>query len=235
MIDRAAARAEHRRHVQSRALLDLLLLWSSGYVVGALAIQVADPLPLLAARFLLASLIAVPLALYGRWPAAPLGQLALVGLLLQVVQFGGIYGGLAMGVPAGVSALVMLGLSPLLTTALAVRTGQERGSRRRWTGLAIGAAGVFVGLLPELVQHADRRGPGLTSLGLVGLAGGTVLQKRVTAGVDPFVSVAVQSVTPRSSWPRRRRSSAAASTSACTSPSPPPGSPRAWASSPCSP
>src|SRR6185503_3746040 len=110
------------RGMRDRPLLPtFVLLWSSGYVIGALAIQVADPLPLLAARFVLASLVAVPLALrHGRWRGAPLGRLAVAGILLQVVQFGGVYGGFALGVPAALSALVMLGLSPLVTTALAV-------------------------------------------------------------------------------------------------------------------
>jgi drug/metabolite transporter (DMT)-like permease len=173
-----------------------IVLWSSGYVVGALAIEVADPLPLLESRFVLASLLTVPLVLArGRLRGLPLGRLALVGLLLQVLQFGGIYGGMAHGVPAGVSALVMLGLSPLVTTALAVRTGLERASRRRWTGLAVGAVGVFTGLAPELSSAHIGAGLGLTFLGLFGLAGGTVLHKRVAEGVDPIASVAVQSVT----------------------------------------
>ena len=63
----------------------------------------------------------------------------MLGLVLHVVQFGGIYGGFALGVPAGLSALVMLGLSPLVTTGLAIAGGQERGDRRLWTGLAVGA------------------------------------------------------------------------------------------------
>ncbi|WP_157592511.1 DMT family transporter [Solirubrobacter soli] len=173
-----------------------IVLWSSGYVVGALALQVADPLPLLESRFVLAALITVPLVLArGRLGDVPVGRLALVGLLLQVLQFAGVYGGMAHGVPAGVSALVMLGLSPLVTTALALRAGLENGSRRRWAGLAIGAVGVFTGLLPELSSAHVGAGLGLTFVGLFGLAGGTVLQKRVADGVDPFASVAVQSVT----------------------------------------
>jgi drug/metabolite transporter (DMT)-like permease len=171
-----------------------VVLWASGYVVGALAIQVSGALPLLEARFVLASSIAVPLALHGRrYRGAPLARLAVVGLLLQVVQFGGIYGGLALGVPAGVSALVMLGFSPLVTTALAVRAGQERGNARRWAGLAVGAGGVVLGLLPELRTASIGAGLALTFLGLFGLSGGIVLQKRVD--VDPRVSVAVQSLT----------------------------------------
>src|SRR5215218_3171930 len=135
--DRTVPSSSGPHGVSDRVVLPVfVLLWSSGYVVGALAIEVADPLPLLTARFVLAALVMVPLALrHGRWRGVPLGRLAVVGLLLQVVQFGGIYGGLALGVPAALSALVMLGLSPLLTTGLAIAGGQERGDARLWTGL----------------------------------------------------------------------------------------------------
>jgi drug/metabolite transporter (DMT)-like permease len=173
-----------------------IALWSSGYVVGALAIEVADPLPLLAARFALAAAVAVPLALRGaRWRGAPFGRLAVVGLLLQVVQFGGIYGGFALGVPAALSALVMLGLSPLVTTGLAVASGQERADGRLWAGLAIGVVGVAISLAPELGTARVGIGTAVTLLGMLGLAGGTVLQKRWVGAADPRVAVAVQSVT----------------------------------------
>jgi drug/metabolite transporter (DMT)-like permease len=179
-----------------RVLLPFFVLyWSSGYVVGALAIEVVDPLPLLAIRFALASLLAVPLALrHGRWRGAPLGKLAVVGLLLQVVQFGGVYGGFALGVPAGLGSLVMLGLAPLVTTGLAIATGQERGDARLWAGLAVGVAGVAVSLAPELGSARVGAGAGVTVLGMLGLAGGTVLQKRWVGVTDPRVSVAAQSV-----------------------------------------
>ena len=88
-------------------------------------------MPLLEARYLLASLLTLPFALRGgRSRRRPLGRLALLGALLQFVQFVGVYSGVAMGVPGGVAALVMTGLSPLATTALAVRSGQERGKTR---------------------------------------------------------------------------------------------------------
>ena len=173
-----------------------VLLWSSGYVVGALAIEVADPLPLLTVRFALAALVMVPLALrHGRWRGVPLGRLAAVGLLLQVVQFGGVYGGFALGVPAALSALVMLGLSPLVTTALAVTSGQERADRRLWAGLGVGVIGVAISLAPELGSAGVGAGIALTVVGMLGLSGGTVLQKRWVGVADPRVSAAVQSVT----------------------------------------
>jgi drug/metabolite transporter (DMT)-like permease len=182
----------------SDALLQpvFVLLWSSGYVVGSLASQVSGPVPLLATRFMLASLATVPLALRtGRVRGAPIGRLAVIGLLFQVTQFGGIYGGFALGVPAGLSALVMLGLSPLVTTGLAIAGGQETSDWRVWSGLVVGIAGVVIGLAPELGQAQIGAGLILTVVGMLGLAGGSVLQKRWGAGVDPMVSAATQSAT----------------------------------------
>ena len=173
-----------------------VLLWSSGYVVGALASQVSGPVPLLATRFILASLVTVPLALRrGRVRGAPLARVAVIGLLFQVIQFGGIYGGFALGVPAGLSALVMLGLAPLVTTGLAIAGGQESSDWRLWGGLVIGIAGVAIGLTPDLGQARIGAGLILTAVGMLGLAGGSVLQKRWGAAVDPMVSAATQSVT----------------------------------------
>ena len=183
--------------MRDRPLLpSFVLLWSSGYVVGAVAIQVADPLPLLAARFVLASLVAVPLALrHGRWRGAPIGRLAVAGILLQVVQFGGVYGGFALGVPAALSALVMLGLSPLVTTGLAVAIGKERGDTRLWAGLAVGLLGVAISLAPELGTARVGVGVAITLLGMLGLASGTIVQKHWAGAADVRVAAAVQSVT----------------------------------------
>src|SRR5690242_17458086 len=166
-----------------------VLLWSSGYVVGALAIQVADPLPLLAVRFTLAAIVLAPFTLR-HWRGAPLGRLAVIGVLLHVVQFGGIYGGFALGVPAALSALVMLGLAPLVTAALAVAGGQERGDARLWLGLGVGVTGVAISLAPALGSARVGAGVGVTLLGMLGLSFGTVLQKRWAGGTDPRVSAA---------------------------------------------
>src|SRR3954451_23583277 len=77
----------HSGAMTDRLLLpSFIALWASGYVVGAVAIGVADPLPLLAARFTLAALLLVPLALRGgRWRGAPLKRIAVIGVLLQII------------------------------------------------------------------------------------------------------------------------------------------------------
>src|ERR1700761_2791800 len=139
-------------HMPNRVLVPFfVLLWASGYVVGDLGIQAAGPMPLLATRFVLSTLVAVPIALrVGRRDDVPWRRIVAIGLLLQVTQFGGAYTGFSLGVPAAVSALVILGLAPLVTTGLAIAAGHERGDRRVWTGLVIGLAGVMIGVIPSL-------------------------------------------------------------------------------------
>jgi drug/metabolite transporter (DMT)-like permease len=183
--------------MSTRALAPLfILLWASGYVVGDLAIQAAGPMPLLATRFALSVLVTLPLALrHGGLRRAPWRRLIAIGLLLQVTQFGGAYTGFALGVPAGLSALVILGCAPLLTTALAIAGGHERADRRVWAGLVIGLGGVVIGVIPSLGNARLGLGLAFTMLSMVGLAGGTVLQKRWSVDVDPRVSASVQSMT----------------------------------------
>ena len=168
---------------------------SSGYVVGALAIEVADPLPLLTARFVLAALIMVPFALHrGRWRGAPLGRLAVVVVLLQIVQFGGIYGGFALGVPAALSALVMLGLSPLVTTALAVTSG--RSTPTAVSGPASRSAWSASGSASRRSSGAPGSAPASRSPSPACSACPAARCSRPGVGCcDPGVSAAVQSVT----------------------------------------
>jgi drug/metabolite transporter (DMT)-like permease len=170
-----------------------VVLWSSGYVVGALGVEAAPPLGVLALRFALALVLAVPLALrVPGWRRAPFGRLAVIGLLLQGVQFAGVFGGLALGVPAALSALVVLGLAPVATTAMAALSGMERPDGRTWTALAVGVGGVALSLVPELEGARVGAGVSLTVLGMLGLSLATVLQKRWGEDADTRVSVAVQ-------------------------------------------
>src|SRR6218665_1844853 len=70
-----------------------ILLWSSGYVAGKLALPHAGPFPLLSLRFGLAAgvLLLISLATTAPWPrrGREWVHLAVVGLLMQVLHFSG--------------------------------------------------------------------------------------------------------------------------------------------------
>src|SRR5919197_2052311 len=88
----------------------MAFVWSSGFIVGALAVRHAPGLSLTFWRMVVAAPLMGAIALGGRatWPRDRrlLLEMVLVGVLLQGVQFAGIYLALEKGVPAGVPALL---------------------------------------------------------------------------------------------------------------------------------
>jgi drug/metabolite transporter (DMT)-like permease len=171
-----------------------VLVWSSGYVAGALATQVIAPLAVTMWRFLVAAgvLAAIAVARRERWPrgrevAALLG----IGVPLFAVQFGALYTALADGLPAGTTSLIACS-SPLVVAAIGALAGWERLRPTQWLGVGLGVLGVLITL-------ADRVGrpPNVASLlwallGLAGLAGGTALQARVRSTAGPAAIAAVE-------------------------------------------
>lgn len=176
-----------------------IAMWSSGYVVGKLAVPYAGPFTLLAIRFGLASLVLLIVALAARapWPASrrQFGHLVVVGLLIQALQFSGLYTALKLGVSAGESALIV-GTMPVFTALGAACVFGERLGAKQWLGMAGGVCGVVL-----VVWH--KLGTGSAGLGayvaaMVALAGitlGTLYQKKFCAGMDlrtgGFVQLAV--------------------------------------------
>lgn len=173
-----------------------VLLWSSGVVAGAVGVRHLPPLTLTTLRFACSALVAALLALAVRapWPRgrAQLRELAITGLLLQALQFGGFYLGFSHGVSAAVLAL-LLGLNPVVTSLLAWPLLGERTSGRQWAGLALGVAGVVVAVAGGL--HVDGRvlaGIGWSALGLLGLALGTIRGRRHGVGAHALTGLSVQ-------------------------------------------
>ncbi len=169
----------HRSPVLGTAFV---LIWSSGYVVGAIAAHAAAALAVTFWRLLVAGVILGALALVRgvRWPREPrvLAGIALVGALLFGVQFGGLYLGLAGGMPAGTQAL-LVSACPLVVALTQAGLGSERLAGRQWLGAALGIGGVVVALLGHL-SSPGAVGPLLwTLLGVAAFAAATVLTPRL--------------------------------------------------------
>ena len=147
-------------------------MWSSGYVVGKLALPYAGPFTLLLLRFAVAALVLLAIALVTRapWPTGwkPAAHLVAVGLLMQALQFSSLYTGLKLGVSAGVSALIV-GTMPLFTALGASVFLHERVSGRQWLGLAAGLGGVAL-VVADRIGGATVAGLGAVSLALADTA-----------------------------------------------------------------
>lgn len=176
--------------------LIFLILWSSGYVAGRLGLAHTGPLTLLSLRFALAAVVLALIALASAapWPRGwrAWGHLAVVGLLMQVLHFAGIYLGLHWGLSAGVAGL-LIGLMPLATALGAQLWLGEHLGRRQGLALLAGLAGVGLVMLGKPLQGAGGWAPYMAGLlGLAGLVAGTLYQKRFCSQMDLRSGSAVQ-------------------------------------------
>lgn len=173
-----------------------VLLWASGFIAGKMGLPYARPFTILVIRFAVASvfMFAVCLVTRARWPNTKMQALhvAVVGILLQSVYLGGCYVAMGVGIPAGVTALIV-GLQPILTATVVGPLLGERVSVRQWLGLAVGFAGVTLVLWDKL--HFDSVhlwGIFYALIGLVGITSATIYQKRFCGAVDLRSSAAIQ-------------------------------------------
>lgn len=172
-----------------------ILVWSSGYLVGSIGAHSGPPLALVAWRFLLSFVLLGVVALVTRapWPRDPrvYVHLLVIGALLQAIQLGGTYLGLGLGVPAGLSALILC-TCPLIVAATAVPLFRERLTGRQWIGLGIGLAGVVVSLGDGLSGDARTAGYVFTGIALASFAAGTLYQKGFGQSVDLRSGITIQ-------------------------------------------
>jgi drug/metabolite transporter (DMT)-like permease len=170
-------------------------VWSSGFIVGTLAVRHADGLSLLFWRMSVAALVmaAIAAALRAPWPRdrRSIVQMVVVGLLLQAAQFVGIFLALQHGVSAGLTAL-LAGSSPLLVAVFATFLLDEHLAPTQWLGSVIGVAGVVFAVIEELNGGGDPIGFAFAVMGLAGLVGGTLVQRVGGANVDPRAANTIQ-------------------------------------------
>jgi drug/metabolite transporter (DMT)-like permease len=172
-----------------------VVVWTSGYVGGALAARSIAPLTANFWRFVLGAAVLTVLAgrRAERWPrgARELRSVALVGVLLFTVQFGGLYTGMAEGTPAGTTALIGCS-SPLLVAAGGAALGWDRLTPRRWAGIGLGVVGVVVTLGDRVGRPPTVAALSWTLLGLLGLSAGTLLQGRLRTSAGPAALAATE-------------------------------------------
>ncbi|MFC4942774.1 DMT family transporter [Pseudonocardia sp. GCM10023141] len=172
-----------------------IVLWSSGFLVGAIGTRETTPLALTTWRLLIAAVLLTALAVLTRapWPRGrrQWRDLVITGVLLQGVQFGAAYTAISMGVPAGLAALVLC-LCPVLVAVFAGPVLGERLGRLGWWGSGLAVLGALVAGVDHLGSGGGGAGLGFLVLGLAGFAAGTLYQKRVGATMDLRTGTAVQ-------------------------------------------
>ncbi|NIC38386.1 DMT family transporter [Halomonas desiderata] len=176
-------------------------LWSTGFIGAKFGLPHAEPFTFLFIRFVLTLALLIPLVklMGSAWPAGwqLKGHIAVSGLLVHGAYLGGVFYGIYLGMPAGLTAL-LVGLQPLLTATLAGPMLGERIAATQWLGLALGLLGITLVLGSKLDPGAALfQGFGLGALAcvlvaLTGITLGTLYQKRFCTGMPLLSGTVVQ-------------------------------------------
>ena len=173
--------------------LFFVLLWSTGFIVDKFGLPYAPPLTFLLLRCAAVLVVLVPVVLVCKapWPKGSIRHVAVAGLLLQAGYLGGVWCAIKLGMPAGVTALIV-GMQPILTAAAAPLIG-ESVRARQWLGLMLGLGGValvvyakltLVGLSPLAIVYCV--------LALLSITAGTMYQKRYCPRFDLRTGTVIQ-------------------------------------------
>jgi O-acetylserine/cysteine efflux transporter len=150
------------------------LIWGSNFVAIRVGLDDVPPLLFLAIRFVV---VCLPAVVFIRRPPLPWRDLLLIGAFVSLGQFALLYVGIHLGMPPGLSSLV-LQAQVLFTVVIASVWLGERPSQRQLVGVGLGGAGLVViavgrGLTSPLLPLA------VVILAAVSWAIGNVLTRRV--------------------------------------------------------
>jgi O-acetylserine/cysteine efflux transporter len=174
-------------------VLAVVTLWGFAFVPTAWALEAIPPFMLAALRFLLA---AFPAVLFVARPAMPWRAIVMYGVAIGVLQFGLLYLGMKLGMPAGLSSLVIQ-LQVFFTIGLAVAFAGERLHRWNLAGGAIALAGIVALGIYKFADGASGPLAGFLLVVAAALAWGVgnVVAKRAH-GADMFALVIWSSLVP---------------------------------------
>ena len=132
-----------RAHLAARDLaliLAVVTLWGFSFVAIKVGLRELPPFALAALRFVFA---AIPLVFFIRPPRMPWRFVAGYGFAIGVVQFGLLFLGIRLGMPAGLSSLVIQ-VQVFFTIALGVVFLREHWRREDLIGAAIATTGLVL-------------------------------------------------------------------------------------------
>jgi len=160
-------------------VLAVVTIWGFAFVPMRWALDSVPPFALAALRFLFA---AVPALFFIRRPDVPWTTLVTYGFAIGVFQFGLLFLGMKLGMPAGLSSLVIQ-TQVFFTIGLAAWWLHDRLDRHSLLGAAIAAAGIAV-----LAWHKFAAGAAATLLGFLLVLGaalawavGNIVAKRAAS------------------------------------------------------
>ncbi|WP_061535194.1 DMT family transporter [Collimonas arenae] len=173
--------------------LVFVLIWSTGFVVAKFGLPYAPPLTFLLLRFVGVLLVLLPLVLLMRapWPVGQMRHIAFAGVLLQAGYLAGVWCAIKLGMPAGLSALIV-GMQPILTAFAAPLIG-ESVRPRQWLGLVLGLCGVGLVVAAKItLVGLSWQSIALCLMALLSITLGTLYQKHKCSHFDLRTGTLIQ-------------------------------------------
>jgi O-acetylserine/cysteine efflux transporter len=162
--------------------LAIVTLWGFSFVPIKIGLRELPPFALAALRFFFA---AVPLVLVIKRPRMPWRDVAGYGLAIGFFQFGLLFLGMKLGMPAGLSSLVIQ-VQVFFTIGLAIAFLGDRLQRHNLVGAGIATAGIALLAAQKLIDgaHATLIGFALVLVAAFAWGVGNVISKRAAAAHD---------------------------------------------------
>ena len=170
-----------------------VLIWSTGFIVAKFGLPYAPPLTFLSLRFIGVLIFLLPLVVLLRapWPVGSRRHIAVAGVLVQAGYLTGVWCAIKLGMPAGLSALIV-GMQPILTAACAPLIG-EKVRPRQWLGLLFGLAGVALVVAAKIsLVGLSALSIGFCLIALCSITAGTMYQKRFCPHFDLRTGTIIQ-------------------------------------------
>lgn len=170
-----------------------VVIWSTGFISAKYGLPYAPPLTFLSLRFLGVLIFLLPLVLVMRapWPVGTMKHIAVAGILVQAGYLAGVWCAIKLGMPAGLSALIV-GMQPVLT-AFAAPLVSERVRGRQWVGLVLGLCGVALVVANKISLIGLTLGSiVLCVMALLSITVGTLYQKHFCPRFDLRTGTTIQ-------------------------------------------
>jgi len=163
-------------------VLAVVTIWGIAFVPIRWALDVVPPFALAALRFLFA---AIPAIFFIRRPKVGSGTLVAYGFAIGVFQFGLLFLGMRLGMPAGLSSLVIQ-VQVFFTIGLAAWWLHDRLTRHGLIGAGIAAAGIVMLGTQKVAEGATSTLAGfLLVIGAaLAWAAGNIIAKRAAGRAD---------------------------------------------------
>ena len=177
-------------------IIAVVVLWGFSFVPIKVGLNEMPPFAFVALRFFFA---AVPLVFFIKPPRMPARYVVAYGFAIGVCQFGLLFLGMKLGMPAGLSSLVIQ-LQVFFTIGLGMAFLGDRLRQENAIGAAIATAGIVL-----LAVHKVETGAGATFIGFLlviaaalAWAAGNVIAKRAAGAHDDdmFALVVWSSLVP---------------------------------------